>query len=160
MNSSNFEMEPNLVSFVLLFAIHIEIFPYNCTEIFPYNYTKTFPWNYTEIFPYNYALPVDRVWDKNTLKSVSFFSPPLRWGSCVVQANRPKTQPSCPCSLPSLYFMEIQIYIEIQKVKLSICCLVFLFCHAVRWIPNIWELNQAGEDKVPWYPLSFLHNLT
>ena len=156
-------MEPNLVSFVLLFAIHIEIFPYNCTEIFPYNYTKTFPWNYTEIFPYNYALPVDRVWDKNTLKSVSFFSPPLRWGSCVVQANRPKTQPSFTWfCLPSLYFMEIQIhkYIEIQKVELSICCSVFLFCHAVRWIPNIWELNQAGEDKVPWYPLSFLHNLT
>ena len=26
--------------------------------------------------------------------------------------------------------------------------LVFLFCHAVRWIPNIWELNQADEEKV------------
>ena len=27
-------------------------------------------------------------------------------------------------------------------------CLVFLVSHSVRWIPNVWELRQAGQDMV------------
>ena len=34
-----------------------------------------------------------------------------------------------------------------------ISCLVFILCHAVRWIPNLWELKQSQENpdnKVGW----------
>ena len=24
---------------------------------------------------------------------------------------------------------------------------VFIICHSIRWIPNIWEMKQAGTDK-------------
>ena len=26
--------------------------------------------------------------------------------------------------------------------------IVFILCHSIRWIPNIWELKQAGVKKV------------
>jgi hypothetical protein len=26
--------------------------------------------------------------------------------------------------------------------------IVFILCHSLRWIPNIWELKQAGVKKV------------
>jgi hypothetical protein len=25
---------------------------------------------------------------------------------------------------------------------------IFILCHSLRWIPNIWELKQAGAKKV------------
>jgi len=40
---------------------------------------------------------------------------------------------------------------EVRHTQVSLAIVaVFLFCHAVRWIPNIWELNQAGEEKLVW----------
>ena len=24
---------------------------------------------------------------------------------------------------------------------------VFIFCHSVKWIPNIWELRQSQDDR-------------
>ena len=33
------------------------------------------------------------------------------------------------------------------QVSLGIAA-VFLISHSVRWIPNIWELQQTGTDKV------------
>ena len=35
----------------------------------------------------------------------------------------------------------------LQKVSLLIVG-VFALCHSIRWIPNIWEMRQAGTDKV------------
>ena len=44
--------------------------------------------------------------------------------------------------LPQLYFCNF-IYFHGESE-----CLVFLVSHSVRWIPNVWELRQAGQDMV------------
>ena len=34
----------------------------------------------------------------------------------------------------------------------SNCNSVFIFCHSIKWIPNVWELKQSqqDEDNVEW----------
>jgi hypothetical protein len=37
----------------------------------------------------------------------------------------------------------------IAPVQVSlVIVIVFILCHSIRWIPNIWELKQAGVKKV------------
>ena len=43
-------------------------------------------------------------------------------------------------SLPSRQVRNTQISLAIAGV--------FLVCHSVRWIPNIWELQQTGTSAV------------
>jgi hypothetical protein len=50
----------------------------------------------------------------------------------------------------SLCFSAIQFeneYMVPFQVSLVIV-IVFILCHSIRWIPNIWELKQAGVKKV------------
>jgi hypothetical protein len=49
-----------------------------------------------------------------------------------------------------LCFPVIQFENEcIAPVQVSlVIVIVFILCHSIRWIPNIWELKQAGVKKV------------
>jgi hypothetical protein len=30
---------------------------------------------------------------------------------------------------------------------------LFILCHSLRWIPNLWELQEAGRKKVSLLPI-------
>ena len=45
--------------------------------------------------------------------------------------------------------------VRLAYVSLAIVT-VFISCHSVKWVPNIWELRQAEMDKVQFRPLAFL----
>ena len=47
--------------------------------------------------------------------------------------------------------------VRLAYVSLAIVT-VFISCHSVKWVPNIWELRQAELDKVQFRPLAFLFN--
>ena len=38
---------------------------------------------------------------------------------------------------------------EVRHTQVSLVIVaVFIMCHSVRWIPNVWEMKQAGTDTV------------
>ena len=38
---------------------------------------------------------------------------------------------------------------QVRNTQISLAIAgVFLVCHSVRWIPNIWELQQTGTSAV------------
>ena len=38
---------------------------------------------------------------------------------------------------------------EVRHTQVSLVIVaVFIMCHSVRWIPNVWEMKQAGTDMV------------
>ena len=40
---------------------------------------------------------------------------------------------------------------EVRNTQVSlVIAAVFLVSHSVRWLPNIWELQQAGNGVVSW----------
>ncbi|XP_023324659.1 uncharacterized protein LOC111698538 [Eurytemora carolleeae] len=47
--------------------------------------------------------------------------------------------------------------IRLSQISLVIVA-VFLLCHAIRWIPNIWELRQSDQSDIDWPP--WIQNIT
>ena len=45
------------------------------------------------------------------------------------------------------------------QVSLAIV-VIFILCHSLRWIPNIWELKQAGAKKVTYITYTLLSLVT
>ena len=48
----------------------------------------------------------------------------------------------------AIVFGKISVFAHISDHILT----VFILCHSVKWIPNIWELQQSGldEDDLDW----------
>ena len=47
----------------------------------------------------------------------------------------------------SAQFLDQPRDVHLTQVTLVIVA-VFIVCHSVRWIPNMWEMKQAGTDAV------------
>lgn len=53
-------------------------------------------------------------------------------------------------TLSNEFSMSKKNEIALAKVSLTIC-LIFILCHSVKWIPNLYELARlATEDKRAW----------
>ena len=37
---------------------------------------------------------------------------------------------------------------DLPRDVVIVCSAVFILCHAVKWIPNIWEWTQTGDNEV------------
>ena len=44
-----------------------------------------------------------------------------------------------------IVFGELDNYYHVSKLMRIFA--VFIFCHSVKWIPNIWELRQSQDDR-------------